>query len=73
VREFVFTSESVAEGHPNNVAGEAGPEVHGVPEVIDRQIARLKARTLGVEIDQLNRRAGAVPVVVGRGDLVDVG
>jgi adenosylhomocysteinase len=53
VREFVFTSESVAEGRPDNVAGEAGPEVHGAPEVIDRQIARLKAGTLGVEIDQL--------------------
>jgi adenosylhomocysteinase len=34
-------------------AGSLAPGVHPVPEAIDREVARLKLASLGVEIDDL--------------------
>ena len=45
--------------------GALGPGVHPVPEAIDREVARLKLASLGVEIDTLTARADATTCAAG--------
>ena len=69
--KYMFTSESVTEGHPASVMdmsfanqalcleyivknrGKLESKVHPVPEEIDKQVARLKLDSMGIEIDTL--------------------
>ena len=78
---------AAAEGHPAAVMdisfalqalaaeelarGDLEPGVHPVPEGIDREVAALKLASLGVTIDELSRRAGAVPARLGRVTAMD--
>ena len=46
--------------------GHARAKVYDVPEEIDKEIARLKLETMGIEIDHADRGAGEVPGLLGR-------
>jgi len=53
VMDMSFANQALAAEFVIASAGELGRRVYDVPEVIDREIARLKLATLGVEIDTL--------------------
>jgi adenosylhomocysteinase len=48
-----FAGEALCLEHLVKHAADLDPGVHGVPEEIDREVARLKLESLGVEIDAL--------------------
>jgi adenosylhomocysteinase len=48
-----FAGEALCLEHLVQNGAELDPGVHGVPERIDREVARLKLESLGVEIDSL--------------------
>ena len=49
--------------------GSLEPRVYPVPPEIDKEVARLKLRAMGVEIDELTAGAGSLPAQLGAGDL----
>jgi adenosylhomocysteinase len=49
-----FAGEALCLEHLVRSGDSLEPGVHGVPERIDREVARLKLESLGVEIDSLN-------------------
>ena len=51
VMDMSFANQVLAVEHL--VRAELGPGVHPVPEAVDREVARLKLESLGVEIDEL--------------------
>jgi adenosylhomocysteinase len=53
VMDMSFAAQALAVEELVRRAGELGPGVHPVPEAIDREIARLKLASMGVEIDSL--------------------
>jgi adenosylhomocysteinase len=53
VMDVDFAGEALCLEHLVRNGAELGPGVHGVPEGIDREVARLKLESLGVEIDSL--------------------
>jgi len=53
VMDMSFANQALAAEFVIASAGQLGRRVYDVPEVIDREIARLKLATLGVEIDAL--------------------
>ena len=48
-----FANQALAAEFVVNRAGELERKVYVVPDEIDREIARLKLETMGVEIDEL--------------------
>jgi adenosylhomocysteinase len=54
VMDLSFAGQALAVEHLVRLAGELGPGVHPVPVEIDREVARLKLATLGVELDVLS-------------------
>ncbi len=69
VMDMSFANQALSAEYVAANAAELDRHVYDVPSEIDREIARLKLETLGVRIDTPHRGAGAVPVIVGRGDL----
>jgi adenosylhomocysteinase len=55
--DMSFANQALAVEHL--VAAELGPGVHPVPEAVDREVARLKLASLGVEIDALSDEQAA--------------
>jgi adenosylhomocysteinase len=53
VMDVDFAGEALCVEHLVKHRDELEPAVHGVPEAIDREIARLKLESLDVEIDSL--------------------
>jgi adenosylhomocysteinase len=53
VMDMSFANQALSAEHLVNHAAELDHRVYTVPEEIDREIARLKLETLGVEIDRL--------------------
>jgi adenosylhomocysteinase len=53
VMDMSFANQALSAEFVVNNAGELEPKVYVVPEEIDRDIARLKLETMGVDIDQL--------------------
>jgi adenosylhomocysteinase len=53
VMDMSFANQALSAEFVVNNAGELEPKVYVVPEEIDREIARLKLETMGVDIDQL--------------------
>jgi len=53
VMDMSFANQALAVEYLVRHAGELEARVHGVPAEIDREIARLKLASRGVEIDQL--------------------
>jgi adenosylhomocysteinase len=51
--DMSFANQALSAEHVVKNAGELEPRVYVVPEEIDREIARLKLESMGVEIDQL--------------------
>jgi adenosylhomocysteinase len=54
VMDLSFAGQALAVEHLVRVAGTLGPGVHPVPVAIDREVARVKLATLGVELDVLS-------------------
>jgi adenosylhomocysteinase len=52
VMDMSFANQALAVEHLAQHAGELEPRVYAVPEEIDREIARLKLETMGIEIDR---------------------
>jgi adenosylhomocysteinase len=57
VMDMSFANQALAVEHL--VTAELGPGVHPVPEAVDREVARLKLASLGVEIDALTEEQAA--------------
>jgi adenosylhomocysteinase len=53
VMDMSFANQALAVEHLVVRPGRLGPGVHPVPEAVDREVARLKLESLGVEIDVL--------------------
>ena len=53
VMDMSFANQALAVEHLVRHPGELGAGVHPVPEAVDREVARLKLESLGVEIDEL--------------------
>jgi adenosylhomocysteinase len=53
VMDMSFANQALSAEFVVAHAGELEPRVYDVPEEIDREIARLKLETTGVEIDEL--------------------
>lgn len=53
VMDLSFANQALAAEHLVRHAQELTPAVHDVPPAIDREIARLKLASLGIEIDEL--------------------
>ena len=53
VMDMSFANQALAVEHLVRHPGKLGPGVHPVPEAVDREVARLKLESLGVEIDVL--------------------
>jgi len=53
VMDMSFANQALASEYMHTHAGQLQPEVYVVPREIDREIARLKLRSMGVEIDTL--------------------
>jgi adenosylhomocysteinase len=53
VMDMSFANQALCTVYLAQHAAELGPDVYDVPEVIDREVARLKLESLGVHIDQL--------------------
>jgi adenosylhomocysteinase len=53
VMDMSFANQALSVEWIVQHAGELGPEVHPVPDDIDRDVARLKLAAMGVEIDRL--------------------
>ena len=53
VMDMSFANQALAVEHLVRHRGELGAGVHPVPEAVDREVARLKLESLGVEIDEL--------------------
>ena len=51
VMDMSFANQALAVEHLVRRGAELGPGVHPVPEAVDREVARLKLASLGVEID----------------------
>ena len=66
VMDMSFANQALAVEHLVRHGAELGPGVHPVPDAVDREVARLKLASLGVEIDVADRRAGAVHARLGR-------
>jgi adenosylhomocysteinase len=54
VMDMSFANQVLAVEHLVAHGAELGPGVHPVPETLDREVARLKLASLGVEIDALS-------------------
>jgi adenosylhomocysteinase len=54
VMDMSFANQVLAVEHLVAHGAELGPGVHPVPEAVDREVARLKLASLGVEIDALS-------------------
>jgi adenosylhomocysteinase len=57
VMDMSFANQVLAVEHL--VSADLGPGVHPVPEAVDREVARLKLASLGVEIDVLSEEQAA--------------
>jgi adenosylhomocysteinase len=57
VMDMSFANQALAVEHL--VTARPGPGVHPVPEAVDREVARLKLASLGVEIDALSEEQAA--------------
>jgi adenosylhomocysteinase len=53
VMDMSFANQALSVEHVVASAGRLEPRVYDVPEEIDREIARLKLETMGIEIDRL--------------------
>jgi adenosylhomocysteinase len=53
VMDMSFANQALVAEHLVRHGGELEPRVHPVPDAIDREVARLKLASLGVEIDEL--------------------
>jgi adenosylhomocysteinase len=53
VMDMSFANQALSVEWIVQNAGDLGPEVHPVPDEIDREVARLKLTAMGVEIDRL--------------------
>ena len=63
--DISFALQALAAEELARRGGELAPGVHPVPDGIDREVAALKLASLGVEIDTLEPRAGALPARLG--------
>ena len=54
VMDVSFALQALAAEHLVRHGGDLGPGVHAVPQEIDRDVARLKLESLGVQIDALS-------------------
>jgi adenosylhomocysteinase len=53
VMDMSFANQALSAEHVVTHASDLDPRVYVVPEEIDREIARLKLESMGVEIDRL--------------------
>jgi adenosylhomocysteinase len=58
VMDMSFANQVLAVEHLVRHGDTLGPGVHPVPEAVDREVARLKLASLGVEIDTLSEAQG---------------
>ena len=54
--DMSFANQVLAVEHLVRHGAALGPGVHPVPEAVDREVARLKLASLGVEIDTLSEQ-----------------
>ena len=66
VMDMSFANQVLAVEHLVRHGAALGPGVHPVPEAVDREVARLKLASLGVEIDTLSDAAGRLPARLAR-------
>jgi len=59
VMDMSFANQALALEHLVRHAGELEPRVYPVPEVLDREIARLKLTAMGIRIDTLTAEQDA--------------
>jgi adenosylhomocysteinase len=59
VMDMSFANQVLAVEHLVAHGAQLGPGVHPVPEAVDREVARLKLASLGVEIDTLSEQQAA--------------
>jgi adenosylhomocysteinase len=59
VMDMSFANQVLAVEHLVVHGAQLGPGVHPVPEAVDREVARLKLASLGVEIDTLSEQQAA--------------
>jgi adenosylhomocysteinase len=57
--DMSFANQALAVEHLVRAGAALGPGVHPVPEALDREVARLKLASLGVEIDSLSEEQAA--------------
>ncbi|MGC1687657.1 MAG: adenosylhomocysteinase, partial [Candidatus Acidiferrales bacterium] len=53
VMDMSFANQALSVEHLIKHASELKPQVYSVPEVLDRQIAKLKLESMGVQLDKL--------------------
>jgi adenosylhomocysteinase len=53
VMDMSFANQALSVEHLIKHAAELKPQVYSVPEPIDRQIAKLKLESMGVQLDKL--------------------
>ena len=66
VMDMSFANQALAVEYAVANAGKLERRVYEVPDEIDREIARLKLDTMGIDDRPADRRAGAVPRLLGR-------
>ena len=64
VMDMSFANQALAVEHLVRHPGELAAGVHPVPEAVDREVARLKLESLGVEIDVLTARTARLPALL---------
>ena len=69
VMDMSFANQALSAEYAVENAVDLERRVYPVPEDIDREIARLKLATLGIDRRPADRGAGEVPLLLGRGHL----
>ena len=73
VMDMSFANQALGAEYAVQNAASLERKVYPVPDEIDREIARLKLATMGIDIDQLTEEQAEVPRELGRGNLSSTG
>ena len=57
--DMSFSTQALAAQYVVKNAGKLGIKVHNVPESIEKKVATLKLRSLGIKIDKLSKEQAA--------------
>ena len=69
VMDMSFANQALGAEYAVQNAASLERKVYPVPDEIDREIARLKLATMGIDIDQLTEEQARLPRELGRGNL----